>query len=71
MNGLQILNRNAMKKVLAGSDPDPGHEGGDSCYLTCSNCSNSTCQGEVSSCSQSNIWQMCGSHDTGWTCTCF
>jgi len=59
------LSRNEMKSIMAGSG-----DGKANCYLTCNNCSNSTCQGEVLGCSQSNIWQMCGSGDTGWTCTC-
>jgi len=61
INSDVALSRNEMKKIMAGSG---------SCYLTCSNCQNDTCHGYVNSCSISNIWPICGSHDTGWTCTC-
>ena len=60
----QRLGRSEMKKIMAGSGS------GSSCYLTCSLCQNSSCQGYVSDCSIHSVWPVCGAHDTGWTCTC-
>jgi hypothetical protein len=58
-----VLSRAEMKEIMAGSSFG-------SYYLTCNNCQNDTCRGYVDDCSIQSIWPMCGSHDTGWTCTC-
>lgn len=59
----QILGRSEMKKIMAGS-------GGGSCYVTCTNCQNSTCQGSVPNCNKSSVWPICGSHDSTYECDC-
>jgi hypothetical protein len=66
-----ILSRSEMKDIMAGNSTDPEYEGGESsCYVTCTNCQNSTCQGSVPNCSVSSIWPICGSHDTTYECEC-
>lgn len=68
---MKVLNREEMKNIMAGgNDPKELEPGEGSCYLTCGNCQNEVCQGYVSDCSIQSVWPMCGSHDTGWTCTC-
>ena len=64
-----VLSRSEMKQILAGSGPtDPADNDESTYYLTCSNCNNDSCRGYIDSCSISDIWPVCGSHDTGWTC---
>jgi hypothetical protein len=68
MNAKNSLDRDEMKKIMAGSSIGGG--GGGGAYVICCGCQNSTCRGHVADCSPASVYPICGPGPAGGNGPC-